>query len=377
LNLHNFLTSGISFDETEEALEFRFHFLNALLLISIAATLTFVLLDQLGINPLGKIHLFSSELFGLTSTFVAWYLRKGKHAYITCAWIMIVATYLVFSSALIFVVNDELRVVWYYMFVVVTYVALGNKYGLGATLAAILTVSVAKFHFGISLSDHAYFTFTLSLAVTSGIAHTYTNLANSFFDRLAFNLTQLRDLASKDPLTGVKNARSFYELSNKLIQVGQRNATPYCTLFIDLEHFKSINDQYGHAAGDAVLCAISNCISSHCRESDIVGRIGGEEFAVFLPSTNAHGAVQLAEKLRHNTEILIHTFPNNEQRAVTLSIGVAQSESKDQSIEDIQKRADKAMYKAKKQGKKTRPQSSHIRSKLSELITLPILSKNN
>jgi len=351
LNLHNFLTSGISFDEAEEGLEFRFHFLNALMLVSIVATSAFVLLDQFGINSLGKVHLFSSEAYGLISAFVIWYLRKGKHVYMTCAWIMIVATYLVFSSALIFVLNDELRVVWYYIFVVVTYVALGNKYGLGATLASILTVSVAKFTFGIALSDHAYFTFTLSLAVTSGIAHTYTNLANSFFDRLAFNLAQLRDLASKDPLTGVRNARTFYELSNKLIQVGQRNATPYCTLFIDLDHFKSINDQYGHAAGDAVLCAVSNCINSHCRESDIVGRIGGEEFAVFLPSTNAHGAVQLAEKLRHNTEILIHTFPNNEQRAVTLSIGVAQSESKDQSIEDIQKRADKAMYKAKKQGR--------------------------
>lgn len=351
MNLHNFLTSGISFDEAEENLAFRFHFLNSLLLVAIVATLVFVLLDQFGINSLGNTHLLASELYEFVSVFVIWHLRRGKHTYMLCAWIMIVASYLVFSSALFHVLDDELRIVWYYIFVVVTYVSLGNKFGLAATFASILTVSAAKFGLGIVISDNAYFTFILSLSVTSGITHTYTNLANSYFERLAFNLKQLHDLASKDPLTGIWNARAFYDMSNKLIQLEQRTSRPYCTLFIDLDHFKSINDQYGHDAGDAVLRAVSDCIARNSRESDIVGRIGGEEFTVFLPNTDTHGAWQLAEKLRHSAESLLHTFPNSEQRAVTLSIGVAQGEITDRSIADIQKRADIAMYEAKKQGR--------------------------
>lgn len=351
MNLHNFLTSGLSFDEAEENQAFRFHFINALLLVVVVTTLAFVLLDKFGINHLVEPHLSISELYAFVALFVIWYLRRGKHTYRTGAWITVVASYIVFSSALIYMLNDELRIAWFYIFVVVTYVSLGNKVGLIAAVASIIVVSAAKFALRVPISDNAFFTFVLSLSVTGGITHTYTNLANSYFERLVFNLNQLRTLASKDPLTGLWNARAFYDMTDTLIRIGQRNITPYCTLFIDLDHFKMINDQYGHDTGDAVLCSVANCIARNCRESDIIGRIGGEEFVIFLPNTNAQGALLLAEKVRRDAESLMHSFPNNEQRAVTLSIGVAESSASDQTIATIQKRADMAMYAAKKQGR--------------------------
>jgi len=351
LKLHNFLSSGLSFDEVEENLAFRFRFLNALMLVAIIAPLIFVLLDQFGINALGNIQLFATKLYAFVAVLVVMYLHGRKQAYTICARIVIVASYLLFSSAMINVPNDELRVIWYYILVVAAYVLLGNGVGLSATAASILTVSTAKIGLGIAMSDNAFFTFILSLSVTSGIAYSYTNLANSYFERMTFNFNQLRELASKDPLTGLWNARAFYDMTNTLIRVGQRQVTPYCTLFIDLDHFKSINDQYGHDTGDAVLCAVANCIARNCRESDIIGRIGGEEFVIFLPNTNARGAMLLAEKVRGDAASLMHIFPNNEQRAVTLSIGVAESSISDQTIASIQKRADMAMYEAKKQGR--------------------------
>ncbi len=351
MNLENFLSSGIRFDEAEENLAFRFRFLNALMAVAIASTLTFVLLDQFGINSLGRIQLFATEIYSLVAFLMIWYLRGRKHAYTICAGTIIAASYLTFSSALIHVLNDEFRVIWYYILVVAAYVLLGSKTGLAATAASIMAVSIAKFGLGIVISDNAFFTFVLSLSVTSGITYAYTSLANSYFQRMTFNFDQLRELASKDSLTGLWNARAFYDLSNKMIQLGQRDASPYCTLFIDLDHFKSINDQYGHEMGDVVLRAMANCIAGNIRDSDILGRIGGEEFVVFLPHTDTQGALQLAEKLRQSAESMTHAFTQDIQRAVTLSIGVAQNSASDQSIADIQKRADMAMYDAKKQGR--------------------------
>lgn len=264
---------------------------------------------------------------------------------------MVIGTFVTFTSALIFQLNDELRIAWFYILVAASYALLGNKSSLAVTVTIIAAVALAKFNLHVPLSNNAFTTFAISLCVTSGISYAYTNLANSYFSRIAENVNKLRDLASKDPLTGIWNARAFYDMSNKLITLEQRNATPYCALFIDLDNFKSINDQYGHDMGDTVLRAVSDCIALNVRKSDIVGRIGGEEFSVFLPNTDVRGAKQLAEKIRHSAESLTHTFPGNEKRAVTLSIGIAKGESADHSISDIQKRADTAMYEAKKQGR--------------------------
>jgi diguanylate cyclase (GGDEF)-like protein len=345
------LTSGVQFDESEENLEFRFRFLSAITLIAAFSALAFVLLDWLGINNLGYVQLTATEALAAVQLMLSWYLRGRKHAYTVCAWILILTAYLVFTSSLINEPQDELRVIWYYVVVVCAYMLLSKVGGIVITLGAILAVTVAKFALGIFISDNAFTTFLISLMLTSGIAYASTSLVNSYAKRMADNLVQLRDLASKDPLTGLWNARAYYEISNKLIQLAQRDKNPFCTLFIDLDHFKSINDKFGHETGDAVLRAVAECLSGNSRESDVVGRIGGEEFVVFLPNTGEQGALQLAEKLCRHVEALPLEFPGNNRRNVTLSIGVAQNRSSDITIADIQKRADEAMYAAKQQGR--------------------------
>jgi diguanylate cyclase (GGDEF)-like protein len=350
-NLNNLLSGGVHFEETEENLAFRVRFLNGLILIAITAALLFVVLDQFGVNMLGDLQLLFTELYALIAFLVAIALRGRKQAYTAAVIVILISSFLVFSSALILVLSDEFRMIWYFILVVAAYVLLGNRAGIAATLASILMVAAAKFSFGIAISENAFSTFILSMLVTSGIALSYTRLSNSYFERMTENVNKLRELASKDPLTGLWNARAFYDMSNKLISLGQRNTSPHCTLFIDLDHFKSINDRFGHATGDSVLRTVATCIASSCRESDIVGRIGGEEFVVFLPDTDDDGALLLAEKIRQNVEVLVPNTPDNEPCRVTLSIGVAHSDSSDDSIEDIQRRADIAMYDAKKQGR--------------------------
>ena len=121
-------------------------------------------------------------------------------------------------------------------------------------------------------------------------------------------------------------------------------------LFIDLDHFKSINDTYGHAVGDDVLRTVAQTIQSSVRRSDIVGRIGGEEFSVFLPNTAVSGAEQLAQALRVAIES-IHMEVDGVRLKITASIGVAAKRFDQETMQAIQQHADQAMYKAKRGGR--------------------------
>lgn len=161
---------------------------------------------------------------------------------------------------------------------------------------------------------------------------------------------QLNYLASHDVLTDLLNSRTYYTVCEKMIKIAHREGSPFSVLFADLDHFKSVNDTYGHEAGDTVLKKVSACIIKNCRSCDIVGRIGGEEFSIFLPNTDCDGAVKLAETLRGRIEELMPKV-NGKPVKVTISIGVAFSPPRYDTITDIQNAADCAMYRAKREGR--------------------------
>jgi diguanylate cyclase (GGDEF)-like protein len=121
-------------------------------------------------------------------------------------------------------------------------------------------------------------------------------------------------------------------------------------LFIDLDHFKMINDQYGHASGDEVLRVVAQTLGQSIRGSDLLGRIGGEEFSIFLPNTHAQGALKVAENLRLAIEAC-EPLVQGQRLRITASIGVAIKRYADQSMHSIQQQADEAMYRAKREGR--------------------------
>lgn len=163
------------------------------------------------------------------------------------------------------------------------------------------------------------------------------------------NITEQKELSRKveiDSLTGIYNrAKLHHLLMNKVEQAYFENTT-FTVLFIDLDHFKSINDQYGHLEGDRVLIEFSTLIRESLRSSDLFCRWGGEEFIIVLDKTDLNTAYLIAEKLRNLTQG--HDFRLN--RPITLSIGICQYYPT-QSIDDTIKAADQAMYKAKHQGR--------------------------
>jgi diguanylate cyclase (GGDEF)-like protein len=161
---------------------------------------------------------------------------------------------------------------------------------------------------------------------------------------------EIERVALTDPLTELPNRRKFFEVTNEELRKFKRSKQAFHVLYIDLDHFKTINDTYGHANGDQLLIGFAQLSKRETRETDTVGRLGGEEFAVLLPETSARTATDIAERIRNAMQSLVLPTEAGPMRT-TLSIGVAEILESDDSIDTILHRADEALYKAKNNGR--------------------------
>jgi diguanylate cyclase (GGDEF)-like protein len=161
---------------------------------------------------------------------------------------------------------------------------------------------------------------------------------------------ELEQLATRDPLTGVGNRRHFNQVSNTEMARMRRYGHPLALMLIDLDHFKQLNDHYGHAAGDATLKAFCAALLHMLRATDFIGRIGGEEFAVLLPETGLDKALLLAERARQAIEAL-RVATGDATVTLTASFGVTTVDPIDADIESALQRADAALYRAKNDGR--------------------------
>lgn len=159
-------------------------------------------------------------------------------------------------------------------------------------------------------------------------------------------------LASTDSLSTLYNRRYFTQVSEHIFDLSRRNKQDLSIIMIDIDKFKSINDNYGHQVGDDVIVHFATTLKSIQRKSDVSCRYGGEEFVLLLPNTNITGAQNLANKIRLQIEATRLTLPSKEQIQFTVSLGVAiVNFENDTNIEAALKRADKAMYEAKNSGR--------------------------
>ncbi|MEK7710390.1 MAG: diguanylate cyclase [Planctomycetota bacterium] len=163
--------------------------------------------------------------------------------------------------------------------------------------------------------------------------------------------TELDHTARCDVLTGLWNRRAWHESAKLEHQRCVRHHTPYAAVMIDVDHFKRYNDTLGHPAGDECLRRVAQCLASALRVTDLLGRYGGEEFAMLLPETDREGAINLAERIREaiwNLNLSHSASPTADR--VTISLGVAACQGA-ATLDDVIQTADKALYAAKKAGR--------------------------
>ena len=164
----------------------------------------------------------------------------------------------------------------------------------------------------------------------------------------ALQYKQALDSAFTDPLTGAQNRMAMDQALNREVELAHRQGSSLSIILLDADHFKNINDSYGHAVGDEVLKAIAKVTQQNIRQSDVLYRFGGEEFLIILGQTDTEGAIRLADRIREN--IAAMDMINGSKIDITASLGVTTLNEQDNSA-SLFKRADKALYQAKNAGR--------------------------
>lgn len=345
------LFGSATFEEGDEYQIFRYRFLIVLMVSGALLTGLFIVGTLSQVNPIAGPHGVSMLVFtGVTTALWLW-LRGHPGRLTATAWTYEAIGLLEYTSALVFVPTDELRVLWFFVNVPGVFILLGQRAGWAVTLLTSVGLVIGNARLSAPYSTNAMATALLSLLYLGVMFHAYVDRSLSYFQRMRDYNRKLQDLASHDALTGVMNARAYYAACNRQLLVSQRSNKPFAVLFIDLDHFKRINDSHGHAAGDAVLRIVAAVLQQGIRRSDLLGRIGGEEFSVFLPETDLAGATQLAEKLRAAVQASQPDIGAAGSITVTASLGVATSDGTQASFQAIQEQADAAMYQAKQAGR--------------------------
>lgn len=195
----------------------------------------------------------------------------------------------------------------------------------------------------ISISSRALYDDAGSFAGVEGIYRDVTQ--RKMMER------ELQRLATTDPLTDIANRRAFLEQAEHIFKSSQRYHNSFTMLMLDLDLFKAINDQCGHLGGDRVLARFSNTVGLELRDSDVFGRLGGEEFCVLLQQANREEALNVAERIRLKVQALSFKGPDGAAFTLTVSIGVTTNLDGDERLANLLERADKALYEAKHTGR--------------------------
>jgi diguanylate cyclase len=185
---------------------------------------------------------------------------------------------------------------------------------------------------------------------TNAAYRTRLDEANAVIQRQQEDLDRTRRDAARDPLTRIGNRRALDDRLAEEVDRAARYGTVFSLILFDVDHFKRVNDDHGHLAGDRLLQAIAGLVSQQLRPSDFIARYGGEEFAIVLPETPAEKALLVAEKARRAVESMVLQHKDTRIR-VSISAGFAEVRPGEESGGELLDRADTALYKAKENGR--------------------------
>jgi diguanylate cyclase (GGDEF)-like protein len=300
--------------------------------------------------------LFSGTYHRQLRTRLSWFLFGNT---VTCTTIV--------AWVLVIVPNGLMNGLPNFFFVPLSFVFLPN-YRAVALNCMVLMLIVNAFQLAYSSDQQAVINTNIFLSAMCAVTGVYA-WVNEARNRQMFRLeVELERLATTDSLSGAFNRRHFTRCAEAEIARARRYGHSLSLLLLDIDYFKSINDNYGHQTGDIAIRAVADACRNALRQSDYFGRMGGEEFAILLPETTLEAAGHLAERLRANLEKMLVTAESNADSAsdapsrasqenavrtlsVTASIGVSTWHGQEDSLEALLQRADNCLYNAKDLGR--------------------------
>ncbi|HEA51410.1 hypothetical protein LCGC14_0667600 [marine sediment metagenome] len=295
----------------------------------------------LGITPFAVMRFLRGEVFaGLIDTTIlltvfgsmcyAWITGNTRHSGIVLA---VVAC---FGAVVVAAVVGEVGLFWLYPCLVTSFFLVVPRIAIFLNLASIGAMMAMGdvFQSGVQM-----WTFTATALVVSATSF-------AFAQRTEHQRERLEQLATMDPLTGVKNRRAMDEALNLAAAHAERTELPYALVMLDIDHFKKINDEYGHGVGDGVLVDLAALIQQSTRRSDQLFRYGGEEFVILLSGVDGSGLTAVMNNLQH----ALRNRMRHPGGAISASFGVAVYKP-GESVDSWLERADRALYEAKETGR--------------------------
>lgn len=227
--------------------------------------------------------------------------------------------------------------------------AIYAAHGASVAIATLLMLGPSTIYF-LTFGDVFHTAFAIGAIVFGVTASRGVGLMNNAMRR-SFELTDKLDwLSRSDPLSGLGNRRAFAEFGERTLASSSRSGRPCTLIMLDVDHFKSINDRWGHNSGDVVIQELGAILAGTVRMGDFPARIGGEEFAVILPYTTIEQGRILANRILTLVQEMRPAL-GDERIEVTVSIGVAETGSKPSTLDKLLARADEALYAAKRGGR--------------------------
>jgi len=270
---------------------------------------------------------------------MAWFIVVEPHAGIQLGWVPACASVTLFISSYMIVSYRErtrpsewAAAVFIILFAIAQAISAGIAFAQGAVRDDDLVNAFMHFTFLTLPAGYMAMSMFIILMLASDIS------------------AKMKRIAVRDQLTGLLNRRGFSEYGDKAFSAAQRNGTALSVIMTDIDRFKHINDKYGHAAGDTALVHFAKLFASDRRIEDVVARVGGEEFALLLPGTDLRDAMALADQLCNR----IGSTPMDLTSVglpMTSSFGVAAISEKDTTLDDMVRRADRALYRSKRAGR--------------------------
>ncbi|AZG74120.1 diguanylate cyclase [Shewanella livingstonensis] len=318
-------------------------------LVGMAITGAMGILSLWGNSSTLTIILFIASAIYLSAFFLSKKFSLKVSGTIIIYSLYLLMFYLVFSGGV-----AQTGPLWVFIVAPVSVYVLGLRQGL-INLAVFLSVVSIIMFLPQHVIEHASYTpefklrLILSFLTMTFLSALYEYSRMQSYKNVVALSSKYQQLAMSDPLTKLANRRNASAVLQQEKSRVNRNNEPLSVLLCDLDHFKAVNDKYGHNAGDMVLMELSQIFTDHVRQQDCVARWGGEEFLFILPQTSAEQANIIAEKIRASVQqhsIIFHKH----QIKITISIGIAQL-SEDQSIDELINHADKNLYQAKTLGR--------------------------
>lgn len=348
--MFKYFYDGFLFESDAQVSKFRFRVFSTVLLVATIFAPIFAALHYFGQIDITDFHASVDLSYGIFCLLVWFGFRRRPENYFLYALLFAWFSFFVFVSAYVFAVHDEFRAIWFYILVTVSFVLLPRRWGDLFAVLSVLALLIGYNLFETGISEDAIVSSALGMIPFALILRAYAKQSDRHIFELSEKNLKLIELASKDELTKSYNRRMFYELGAHLFAMAKRKETPLSVMMFDLDNFKSINDSYGHLVGDEVLRRFSQLCMSSQREDDLFFRIGGEEFALILPNTDAAGAIEIAERFLKVISSMACRIEGHDI-CVTVSIGVTQINKADVELENLRLRADTALYEAKSAGR--------------------------